>query len=224
MQIVGEKIETCIFQNRKRKIITVIFALILTAFGLRLFVVFQDSVLSTCNIRWKIDITSKIQIDFYGALLPTIVSLLIIFVLVYFRKLALKQYFRYFLLSVALALVFFRPSDTAIAGYYILFVISTSFICVFITFYNGKLRELAKFCNWGKLNFTIGNFVNALLITGSYAPLSVLIVDLLYAPFADSMYIGAMGLTDGVILSMLFTPLTVTFATLFVIFICEMKY
>lgn len=210
--------------NGKRKIVTLVGALFLLAIGFTLFDMLRVSVLSVYNVHWKLTITTTIQTDFYGAVIPTVISLFIILYLVYFRKFSFKRYLRYFLLSIALALLFFRPSGTAIVGYYIFFVISTSFLCAFIAFYNGKLRELIKFRNWGKLDFTLGNFVNALMITGSYAPLSVLIVDLLYAPFADSMYIGAMGLADGIILSMLCTPLTVTFATLFVVFIYEMKY
>jgi hypothetical protein len=196
--------------------------LFLTAIGFHLFNMFKGSILSTYNVRWKIDITTNIQIDFYGAVIPTMLSLFIIFYLVKFREVSLKRYFHYFLISIVLAIVFSKINDTAVVTYYILFDLSISFLILPIAFYKGALSEFLKFHNLHGLEFTRRNYVNALLITFSYAPLSVLIVDLLYAPISVTMYIGAMGLTDGIMLSSLFAPLGITFVTLFVMFVHEL--
>jgi len=208
--------------NRKRKMITLIAMLILTAIGFHLFNMLKGSVLSTYNVRRKIDITTNIQIDFYGAVIPTTLSLFIILYLVKFREVSLKRYLHYFLISIVLAIIFSRTNDTAVVTYYILFDLSISFLVFLVTFYQGTLLEFVKFHDLHRLEFTRRNYVNALLTAFSYAPLSVLIVDLLYAPISVTMYIGAMGLTDGIMLSALFAPLGTTFVTLFVMFIHEL--
>ena len=207
--------------NKKRRIITLIVVLFLTAIGFHLFNMFKDSVLSTYNLRWKMYVTTNIQIDFYGAVIPTMLSLSIIFYMVRFREVSLKRNLHYFPISIVLAIVFSRINDTAVVTYYILFDLSISFLIFLVTFYEGALSEFAKFRDLHRLDFTRRNYVNALLITCSFAPLSVLIVDLLYSPISITTYIGAMGLTDGIMLSALFAPLSITFVTLFVMFTRE---
>jgi hypothetical protein len=207
----------------KLRIVTLIVALSLSAIGFKLFNLFVDSVLSTYNVNWKIDITRGIQIDLYGGVMPTAISILLVLCLIFLTEFSLKQYLHYFLISFALAFVFFRISDTAIVGFYFIFTLSISFLAVFISFSKGALSEFLKSRDLHKLEFTKRNYVAALLIATSYASLSVLIVDLAYAPFAISMYIGAMGLIDGILLSGLLAPLGVTFVTLFTWFVYEMK-
>jgi hypothetical protein len=155
--------------------------------------------------------------------MPAAISILLVLCLISLTEFSFKQYLHYFLISIALAFVFFGVSETAIVGYYFIFTLSISFLAAFISFYKGTLLEFLKSRDLHKLELTRRNYVTAVLIATSYASLSVLIVDLAYAPFAISAYIGAMGLTDGILLSGLLAPLGVTFATLFIWFIYEMK-
>lgn len=213
-----------VFYMRKNlRVATLVVVLFLSVLGFRLFDLFVNSVLSVYNIHWKINITPEINIDFYGAIVPFVVSVCCILCIVYLSKFSFKRYFRYFLLAIVLALIFFRPSGNAISGPYILFTLLISFLAVFISFYKARLSEFLKSRDLTKLDFSRRNHVAAILVATSYACLSVSIVDLVYTPFTTWTYIGAMGLMDGIFLSGLLSPLAVTFASLFLRFIYEMK-
>jgi len=71
------------FMRGKLRIVILIVALFLSAIGFRLFDLFVDSVLSTYNVTWKIDITTGIQIDLYGGLMPTAISILLVLCLIF---------------------------------------------------------------------------------------------------------------------------------------------
>jgi len=129
---------------RKTRIAILIVGLTLSAVGIRLYDLLVNTVLSSHNVRWKIDLSSRIQIDLYGAIIPTTISILLVLCLFFLKELSLKRYFHYFLLSTVLVFAFFRVSGTAIVGLYIMFTISVSFLAMFISFHNGTLWELLK--------------------------------------------------------------------------------
>ena len=114
-------------------------------------------------------------------------------------------------------------TSTAIVSLYKVLALLVSFLVVFVAFYDRGLVKFLMLRDFDALKFSKRNYVNALLIAFSYASLSTLIVDLLFLPFAITSYIGAMGLIDGIMLSGLFTPLSMTLATLFFMFVCEMR-
>lgn len=210
--------------HKTRKIVILVTALFFLAlFGFCLFDMFKDSILAIYNVHWKIRIIGENFIDFYGAIIPMVFSLFILFYMVYFRKFPFRNYVSHFLLAIAFGLMTSRASPNAVVVFYKLFALLVSFLVVFITFYDGGLVKFLKSRDFHRLDFTKRNYFNALLIAYSYASLSILIVDLAYLPFAISFYIGAMGLTDGIMLSGLITPLCVTFATLLVLFLHEMR-
>lgn len=204
--------------RKTRKLVILVTALLSLAFGFRLFDIFRNSILSVYNVHWKIRIVGENFIDFYGAIIPTVFSLFIIFYMVYLRKFPFRNYISHFLLSIVFGFMTSRASPNAVVTFYVLFAILVSSLVVFITFYDGGLVEFLRSRDFHRLDFTKRNYFNALLIAYSYASLSILIVDLAYLPFAISFYIGAMGLTDGIMLSGLITPLSVTLATLFFLF------
>lgn len=211
-----------IFAMRK-KIILASVLLFLTFLMVRLFDMFYNSVLTPYNVNWKISITTQTQIDFYGAVVPTAISLFFIFYLVYFRKFSIKYYLLNFILPIAFALSVSRVTPTAIVSLYKVLALLVSFLVVFVAFYDRGLVKFLMLRDFRALNFSKGNYVNALLIAYSYASLSTLIVDLIFLPFTISAYIGAMGLMDGIMLSGLFTPLSMTLATLLFMFLYEMR-
>lgn len=207
----------------RKRIILALASLILAFFGFRLFDMFFDSVLATHNTRWKISITTRTQIDFYGAVVPTALSLFFIFYLVYFRNFSIKYYLLNFPLSIALALSVSKLTSTAIVSLYKVLALLVSFLVVFVAFYDKGVVKFLMRRDFDALKFSKRNYANALLIAFSYASLSTLIVDLIFLPFAITAYIGAMGLIDGIMLSGLFTPISMTLATLFFMFISEMR-
>jgi hypothetical protein len=211
----------------RKKIILAFALLFLAFFGFRLFGTFYNSVVTPHNIKWKISITPQTQIDFFGAVVPTAISLFFIFCLVYFRKFSIKYYLRNFLLPVVFALLVSRPTPSAIVISYQALALLVGLIVVFVAFYDKGAVKFLRLRDIHALNFSKGNYVNALLIAYSYASLSTLIVDLIVAliflPFKISMYIGGMGLKDGIMLSGLFTPLSVTLTTLLFMFVYEMR-
>lgn len=211
----------------QRIVILVTALFFLALFGFGLFDVFTGSILSIYNVHWKIRIISENFIDFYGAIIPTVFSLFIVFYIVYFRGFPFRNYVSHFLLSIVFGFMTSTVSPNAVVTFYKFFAFLVSFLVVFITFYDGGLVKFLKSHDFDKLDFTKRNYFNALLIAYSYASLSILIVDLAYIPFAVSFsvsfYIGGMGLTDGIMLSGLIIPLCVTFVTILVLFLYEMR-
>ena len=208
------------------RMVILIIAVLLLAFGFRLFDIFEDSILTTHNVHWKIKMKGEIFIDFYGAIIPTVFSLFIVFYIVYFRKFSFRSYVSYFLMAIFFGFLTSRASSGAIVTFYRLLALLVSSLAVFITFYEWGLVKFLKLRDCDKLDFTKRGYINALLIAYTYASMSVLIVDLAYIltslPFGVlSFYIGAMGLTDGIMLSGLITPLCVTLVTLLTMFYHE---
>lgn len=215
--------ESPVVRKSLKIIILAICLFFIARFGFALFNVFRDSVLSVYNINWKISITREIQIDFYGAVVPTVFSLLIIFYLVYFKKkFSIKYYFAYFLLSIAFALGVTKVTPGALISLYELLALLVSFLGVSAVFCDIGSIKFLKLRYFNGFNFTKRNYFIALLVAYSYASLSTLVADLAYLPFAISSYIGAKGLTDGIMLSGLFTPLSTAFATLSVMIVYEL--
>jgi len=210
--------------HRFRKMIVLATASILLAyFGFRLFDFFYDSVLCIYNVRWKIFITETVQIDFFGAVLPTILSILFVFTLAHFRKFSIKYYLLNSPLPVAFALSVTSLTPAAIVSYYKILALLVSLLVVFVAFYDKGWVKFLKLREFDKLVISKKTYVNALLIAFSYASLSTLIVDLLFLPFATTAYIGGMGLIDGIMLSGLVTPVSMTLATLFFMTACELR-
>ena len=213
----------------KRRMITLTVALFLTTAGFYLFdMLFRRLTFLEYLVRWEICITSRVIIDFYGVVIPTIFSLFAIFYLIYFRKFSLKKYLSYFLFSICLTCMFSIRSSVGIGFYHILLGLSIGFIVVFITFYDKGLLKFLKFRDLNRFNFKKRNYLTASLIAFSYASMSLLALDLTYALHNASLsittYVGGMGTADAVILSGLYAFLGVTFASLCAMLIYEDAY
>lgn len=208
-------------------------ALFLTTAGFFLADMFKKLLLKYTVIL-GIPIAPRIVIDFYGTIVPTVFSLLFIFYLICLRKFSLKRYLSYFFLSLCLAGVFSIASHGGMGFYYILLALLIGFLVISITFYDGGLPNFLMHHDLQRLKFTKRNYSNALLIAFSYASLSVLIFDLIYAlsnayfsttpNVSITTYIGGMGLADVTILSGLCACLGVTFASLCIMLIYEDMY
>ena len=169
---------------------------------------------------YPIQVYEKITIDVYGAVLPALIS--VSFVVLYFTyfKGSFLKIFGCFLFAFALFANSFTPALTnsgfglqTMPGTLAFFICPVSIIIIFFderalrakTFFSSISSGLAR------------NYAVALLATFSASSLSVLLVDLIFAPFLNqeslltTVDIGGGGLTDGVLFSGLFALVWTTF-------------
>ena len=142
--------------------------------------------------------------DLIGAFVPLCVGL--VFLLLYVRmKFPLKVYFGCFLVSVLVAFFSVRAvPDEGLMGSIIQFsfVASLLVIVCFLLFLYYKERTL-----W---NFGRRYYLASLMVVISCSPLSKIIVDLFYLPFFSNSIIGGNGIADGVFLSLMYAPVTLS--------------
>jgi hypothetical protein len=182
--------------------------------GTRLLFSFITNFVQTHNMFWKFSVTSGLQFDFYGAIIPAITG--IAFVLIYFVsfKTASKRFWACFLLVYSSALFFFQPQQRtgglAIVGvpYYFSFI--ASLLATFVVFLVIKPSQKIRFKDI-KLRVNLRNYAKSLLVAGSFGFLSVLLVDLTCFSIIGNMYVGALGLTDGILLTGIYALLTISF-------------
>lgn len=203
------------------KMVTTLAGLFLNIVGFGLFYLFQEFILTAYNLQWKLTVSPRVQFDLYGAVIPGVISVLTVLYLFRSQIFSVPHFIYCFLLSSCFAILIFRRQGNAIVGPYFLLVLSVSFLSV-ITVFSGGLPTMIGLQQLEKFQFSKRSYVTSLLMTVGLAPLSALTVDLTYALFVPSIYIGARGLRDGIMLILLSTPLGVTFATLFVVLVHEM--
>jgi len=208
-----------------------------------LFIIFLfRSILSTHNIHWKIEVTSLIKIDAFGALIPTAISIFFVLFLTHVLNFAFKRYLGYFMPSILLAFLLTQVTSSGIYTDVFLFIDIVGFLAAFISFYEGRLEKflwvmfmsfyrrrfskLKKSHDLYRFHFTRRNYITAVLVGTSYASLSVFIADLSYLTYImthpatghstlSMVYIGASGLIDGISVSGILAPFVITYASLF---------
>ncbi|MFQ6068832.1 MAG: DUF1614 domain-containing protein [Candidatus Bathyarchaeia archaeon] len=184
--------------------------LILTSF--LVWVKFPSNILLQCPpIRKEIKLSQSVSIDVFGAVVPTLISVLMIACLLHSRRFPKRRYFRGLLLATGLCIIislpFTLPAQTVLVPYSLLDVI-LSLLSLHMAF-NG-LNTYRK--------TTRTNFINALLIIFSYACLSCLLTDiiLLLSLIASApvtwFYIGGAGTRDAILLAPIFSIVTLIFA------------
>lgn len=185
---------------------TIFFALLaLVLISLtHMFLNFRNSLSATHNALWKIYITSELQFDFYGALIPLLIGLT--FLILYFVcfKISSVKFAISFLLSYAFAIFIFIPQTSAefiaIVGIPLYFSFVVSLIAVAVAFFTFEYEPNSKQRKLG-LEITKKRCVGGILIAASFGFLSVLLLDLTYFCIIGKMYVGAIGLNDGILLS-----------------------
>jgi hypothetical protein len=152
-----------------------------------------------------ISVPANFKIDFFGAIFPLFVGLAC--VAVYLRYGFLKiNYFVCFLFSLAIAFLISQVTAEGLMSSPGIFSIWVSIVVVFLaTFF----RKLKKKSIWEFKE----SYIASLLVASSCAPLSKIIVDLYYVGIFSNAVIGGNGLADGVLLSIMYSPLAVTFIT-----------
>lgn len=145
--------------------------------------------------------------DVIGAFAPFCVGL--VFLLLYVRmKFPLKLYFGCFIISVLVAFFSVRAvPDKGLMGSVIQFSFVTSLLVIvcFLLFLYYKEKAL-----W---NFDKRYYLASLIVVISCSPLSKIVVDLFYLPLFNNATIGGNGIADGVFLSLMYAPVTLTLVT-----------
>jgi len=169
---------------------------------------------------YPIQVYEKITIDVYGAVLPTLLSVsFIVLYFTYFKGSFLRIFgcflfaFALFANSFTLALTDHGFGLQTVPGTLALFISPVSIVIIFFDERALKAKALLSSISSGLAR----NYVVALLATFSASSLSVLFVDLIFAPFLNqeplltTVDIGGGGLTDGVLFSGLFALVWTTF-------------
>jgi hypothetical protein len=159
---------------------------------------------------YPIQVYEKITIDVYGAVLPAVISIsFIVLYFIYFKGSFLKI-FGCFLFAFALFANSFTPAFSnggfglqTMPGTLALFICPVSIVIIFFDEHAFRAKALFNSISSGLAR----NYVVALLATFSASSLSVLLVDLIFAPFLNqeplltTVDIGGGGLTDGILFS-----------------------
>ena len=145
-----------------------------------------------------IALSGFIGIDLYGAIVPIIIAIISAALFIKNMKAYAKKFTASFLLSFVLAFVLCHPTDEGLSGAPLLFALVTSSVVTAVIVYPKPFAELKK------------DFVFSLLLNLICVPLSLLLVDVVYLPYFGSSVIGGGGFSDGVLLSTLYTPFSVT--------------
>jgi hypothetical protein len=192
------------FSVRVTVIMLVCCCVLLGMYLLTLYTIFFD----TYKFLVPIVVTANLSIDAFGAVLPITIGFAL--ALLYFRyRFSRINYAVCFLFSVAIGILTSEITTKGLMSSPSIFSIWVSIAAVFsVTF-------LRKFERKPILGFK-QRYVASLLIASSCSPLSKGIVDLLImsSQFFNNLIIGGNGLADGVLVSTMYSPLSVTLITL----------
>jgi hypothetical protein len=149
-------------------------------------------------------LSSSLGIDVYGAIIPIITALVSAALFIRSPRAPVKKLAVTFVFSFVLAFLLCHRTDQGLSGAPLLFALLVSLSVAAVTFFPKPFVDLRK------------NFISSLMLTLTCVPLSLFFVDLLYSPYFDSSVIGGSGLSDGLLLSTLYTPFSVivVFSTL----------
>jgi hypothetical protein len=169
---------------------------------------------------YPIPIYGRITLDAYGALLPTLVSVSLIFVYFFYAKGSLLEILACFLIAFALSSLSFQPvqigNEIALMSLPSIVAFLVSLASIIIIFFNRSTLRSKTMLSSIRSGISRNYFV-ALLVTFSVCSLSALSVDLVYVPFisqnptVSSIGIGGGGIKDGILFSGLFALVWTTF-------------
>ena len=142
-------------------------------------------------------LSNALGIDVLGAIVPIAAALVALVVFLKTAKAPVKKLAIAFPVSLALAFLLSHVTLDGLAGYPLLFALGSSITAAAVHLYSKPFVGLQK------------NFVSTVALTLACVALSLFIADLAYSPSFYGAVIGGNGLTDGLLLSTLYVPLTV---------------
>jgi hypothetical protein len=161
----------------------------------------------TNPVHATIAFSPSLGIDTFGALIPFIVALGSLMLFLAYTKAASVKFAVSLVVSTACAFVLFHPTANGVAGYTLLFSLIVSMVTTIVNIFPKPFTSLRS-C-----------LVASLMLTLACVPFSILIIDVYYSSYYAFAVIGGIGLSDGIVLSTLYTPLSVVavFSALFYI-------
>lgn len=141
-----------------------------------------------------VGLSASLGIDVFGALVPIIIGL--VCMVLFFRSaiFPIKKLAVASLVSVVLGFLFCRVTDDGVAGYPFLFTLVVSTLAVAVNAVPKPFIDLRK------------KFIASLMLTLACVPLSLFAVDLFYSSHFSDVVIGGNGLSDGLLISILYAP------------------
>jgi hypothetical protein len=143
-------------------------------------------------------LTDSLGIDVLGALAPIAVALAALAAFFVTAKEKKKKFAISFATSIGLAFLFSHVTPDGLASLPLLFALGSGIAASAVNGYPNPFSGLQK------------NLAATAMLTLACVPLAMFVADLSYSPYFASAVIGGNGLTDGLLLSTLYAPLTVT--------------
>jgi hypothetical protein len=143
-------------------------------------------------------VTNSLGIDVLGALVPIAAALVALALFFKTTKTSTKKFAIAFAASIGLAFLFSHVTPDGLASLPLLFALGSGIAASAVNVYPKPFSGLQK------------NLAATTMLTVACVPLAMFVADLSYSPYFTSAVIGGNGLTDGLLLSTLYAPLTVT--------------
>jgi hypothetical protein len=190
-------------------------------------ILFLNNFLVTNNYNesWNV-LSIKATFDIFGAIIPTIISLILLTILLYHTRVPLKIYLLLLTVTVVSTCIFSNfPTlisnvpesiNNSLTIDYGIIAFVTSLAAVFLT------NQMRNYTKLGNLTVTVKDKTPFLLAASSSA-IGVLLVDLFFVLLVNLFSIDAIvnvggnGLMDGILLTPLITPFFVLFFTLILV-------
>lgn len=174
-------------------IIHAFLGIIIAALGIA-FIGFFGDYFEVNPLYATIGLSDSLGIDVFGALIP--ISIGILCTVLFFRstRFPIKKFAIALAFSVALGFIFCRVTDDGVAGYPFLFTLVVSTIIAVVNVVPSPFVDLRK------------KFVASLMLTLACVPFSLFAVDLFYSSYFSGVVIGGNGLSDGLLISILYAP------------------
>lgn len=183
-------------QSYIRAVAVALFGVVAAALGILAVGTFGDY-FSAYPVYAPLMLTKSLGIDVLGALVPLVAVLLSAVIYSKLARSPVKKLAAAFLISALLAFVLCRQTADGVAGYPLLYAFIVSIVTAGVNLYH-KPNSAFK-----------TNIAASLALTLFCVPLSLFAVDLVYSPNFYGAVIGGNGLTDGLLMSTLYTPLAV---------------
>lgn len=184
-------------QTYIRAVAVALFGVVAAALGILAVGAFGDY-FKAYPVYAPLMLTKSLGVDILGALIPLAVVLLSAAAFTKLAKSPVKKLAAAFSISALLAFALCHQTADGVAGYPLLYAFLASIVSAGVNLYpkpNSGFRA---------------NLAASLALTLFCVPLSLLAVDLAYSPNYYGAVIGGNGLTDGLLMSTLYTPLSVT--------------
>jgi hypothetical protein len=143
-------------------------------------------------------VTDSLGIDVLGALVPIAVALVALAAFFLTTKAPIKKFAVAFAVSIGLAFLLSHVTADGLASLPLLFALGSGIVASAVNVYPKPFSGLQK------------NLAATAMLTLACVPFAMSVADLFYSSYFTSAVIGGNGLTDGLLLSTLYAPLTVT--------------